>query len=1286
MNTPALCRLAACFVAVLWGLRLPAQDLPAVTIAWTGAADGNWSNPANWNPGRVPNAADHAAVEGPDGTAVAISAPVSVGSVRVGTTSAGTVVLSIAPGAGLGLGTGARIGSGGRLDLAGSLSGADTAVAGRMVWSAGRIFGGVVVTATGHLDIVGADGHALSSDDGSHPARIENDGVVRWASGEITAWSSARFVNRGQWRLESNGRIAGYCCGGGQAVFSNQGTLLKTVGTDATSFGDLTLEQGGTIAADTGELDVNSNSSWSDGSRVAGTARVRLVGSRHTWTGATQLDGVLELAGGSLAGTARFQGAVPLEWTAGSVLGTLHVGPGSTLAIQRDGGKSFASGDSSNPAWIENEGTVTWRGATVSAWSNSQVDNAGTWRLLDDGVVFEYCCGGNYATFHNSGTLTKTGGTGATRFYTLNVDNSGTVDASSGELDFHFNSVWHDGSRVTGSGAVRMVAGNLTVGGRVTLGGTLDLAGASLFGTARFVGPVPVLWTAGRLFGDFTVDPNATLAITGGGGKAMASGDSSAPARLHVNGTVAWDGGTVSIWDGSVIENLGTLDLKSGGVFLEYCCGGAYGSLVNKGLLRAAAAAPSSVGTVLFSNTGIVQADNSTFSLTFRSTWLDGSQATGTGSTILTGYVDFEGLTTLNGSLQLSGAEIYGNGRLRGPVPLRWNAATLHRALTIEPGTRLEFTGTGNRSFDSGDSANPATLTNRGTVSWTGQPVYAWSGSVIQNQGTWRLEQDGLAMEYCCGGSYPRFVNTGTLVKSGGTGITTINSFILHQRGVISTASGQIAIAGENQWFGGSQTAGLGEIHLVGGTFVGNGLVTLNAPLSISGANVTGQAWFAGPAPLRWEAGRLFSSLLIDTNGTMEIAGPGAFDVASGDSSNPTVVTNRGLVRMTGGTVKAWAGSRAVNEGRWLLETDGEAFSYCCGGTYPSFVNRGEFAKLAGTGTSALAYGTFENHGLLRIASGTLQLPAATFFPEGTSVIRPPALLSGAQTLALGGEIRLEPPAGAPVAKGTAFTLVSAPSQSGTFATTTVPELPGGLHWSIDYAPGSVTANVLDDECLGDSLVGWWPGDGAANDLAGKHPGSVSGALTFADGVVGRAFHFDGAGAYVDFGNWSIGPNWTADAWVRTDAVQPGRRAILGGIAGCRDWGLIAVDGKLGAVFQPPGGCTAALTTPNPVDPGVWHHLAATCDGSTVSLSSTGLSSDPSPAPPTTAGTRTSAWGCRRVAANTSRVPSTKPRCTRAPCTSRKSPRCSRPGCAAAAAVPRSPSPASIPTDRSAPT
>ncbi|KAB2659978.1 MAG: hypothetical protein DVB31_14935, partial [Verrucomicrobia bacterium] len=149
MNTPALCRLAACFIAVLWGLRLPAQDLPAVTIAWTGAADGNWSNPANWNPGRVPNAADHAAVEGPDGTTVAISAPVSVGSVRVGTASAGTVVLSIAPGARLGLGTGARIGSGGRLDLAGSLSGADTAVDGRMVWSAGRIFGGVVVTPPG---------------------------------------------------------------------------------------------------------------------------------------------------------------------------------------------------------------------------------------------------------------------------------------------------------------------------------------------------------------------------------------------------------------------------------------------------------------------------------------------------------------------------------------------------------------------------------------------------------------------------------------------------------------------------------------------------------------------------------------------------------------------------------------------------------------------------------------------------------------------------------------------------------------------------------------------------------------------------------------------------------------------------------------------------------------------------------------------------------------------------------------------------------------------------------
>jgi serine/threonine protein kinase len=49
-------------------------------------------------------------------------------------------------------------------------------------------------------------------------------------------------------------------------------------------------------------------------------------------------------------------------------------------------------------------------------------------------------------------------------------------------------------------------------------------------------------------------------------------------------------------------------------------------------------------------------------------------------------------------------------------------------------------------------------------------------------------------------------------------------------------------------------------------------------------------------------------------------------------------------------------------------------------------------------------------------------------------------------------------------------------------------------------------------------LVGWWPGDGDANDLARANNGSLQGNVTFVAGQVDRAFSFDGS-SYVTVGN-----------------------------------------------------------------------------------------------------------------------------------------------------------------------
>jgi hypothetical protein len=66
-------------------------------------------------------------------------------------------------------------------------------------------------------------------------------------------------------------------------------------------------------------------------------------------------------------------------------------------------------------------------------------------------------------------------------------------------------------------------------------------------------------------------------------------------------------------------------------------------------------------------------------------------------------------------------------------------------------------------------------------------------------------------------------------------------------------------------------------------------------------------------------------------------------------------------------------------------------------------------------------------------------------------------------------------------------------------------------------------------------LVGWWPGDGSTNDIAGSNSGILQGGATAtAVGMVGQAFSFDGTNSFVEIADaQALKPtNLTIEAWV----------------------------------------------------------------------------------------------------------------------------------------------------------
>ena len=69
-------------------------------------------------------------------------------------------------------------------------------------------------------------------------------------------------------------------------------------------------------------------------------------------------------------------------------------------------------------------------------------------------------------------------------------------------------------------------------------------------------------------------------------------------------------------------------------------------------------------------------------------------------------------------------------------------------------------------------------------------------------------------------------------------------------------------------------------------------------------------------------------------------------------------------------------------------------------------------------------------------------------------------------------------------------------------------------------------------------LVGWWAGEGNANDSAGTDNGVLEGGVTFVPGEVGQAFSFDGTTADVRIPasatlNVGVGDGLTIETWIR---------------------------------------------------------------------------------------------------------------------------------------------------------
>jgi hypothetical protein len=134
-----------------------------------------------------------------------------------------------------------------------------------------------------------------------------------------------------------------------------------------------------------------------------------------------------------------------------------------------------------------------------------------------------------------------------------------------------------------------------------------------------------------------------------------------------------------------------------------------------------------------------------------------------------------------------------------------------------------------------------------------------------------------------------------------------------------------------------------------------------------------------------------------------------------------------------------------------------------------------------------------------------------------------------------------------------------------------------------------------------EGLISWWPGDGNANDIQGVNDGTLLDGATFAVGLVGQAFSFDGIG-HVSAPATGLpvdDSDRTLDLWVKVNTFFDGEAFF----AGYGSFGSFNHTYHLGtsgstlffsqwgqAIFGP------ALET------GRWYHVAVTNVGTLATL------------------------------------------------------------------------------------
>ena len=1073
---------------VVLGLLGTVLAAAADPITWTGAVNGSWHDPGNWDLGRAPGPGDDVVIPDLPGTA---SVTYAAGSTSIQSLACDEVFVL----------------SGGTLDIAGTstignaftLSGTTTVLtgAGNVTINGSFTWSGGTLSGSGTTKIGSASVWTVSGPGAVLTRLLESEGQGSHAGSTVTVTSP------GMLRVRPGGvfvlPLDGTAFSGTGAIQVQTGALLRRDTGSGTCALACVLVNAGTVRAETGTLQFTGG--LTNGGRVENLPGRILLNSNI---------GLISLAGSTLnaGGQIRFAGGNSvMDATVNlSVTGTLSIGGSGTLTLGQD---------LSVPSLVMDGGTLTgtghltataacsWTGGTMSGAGVTTIPAGVSWTLGSNGVTTLS------RTLENSGACTTAG------FTSLTVINPGVfINRSGGTVDMLSATLFAGTGQVrneTGAiirktvgvgagsiscplvndGLLRLETGTLRVTAAVTNNGTIENLSGSLFRVSTSLSSNP--GSALTIGGNLTFDLGTSSIAAGA--SAVVSGFltiSSATVSFDANCTTA----ALSVGSGAVLQGSGLVAVGSSFDWSGGTMTGSGTTTVAPGAFWSLGAGPTTLARLLVNNgtcnyTGAASmtiAPSGTLRIASGGVLDLRSDASFSGNAgaienLAGGLVrrtTSAGRFTLASPLVNSGEVRVLTGSLRFSANLVNQTGALVHGLA---GTHVEI-GEGTHSIGAGSTldADDDLLFVDGTTTVDPAAVFA-VGDTLSVEGA--LTNVTLGPDL----GVPRFVlNAGTLA---GAGNLTVNTAFSWLSGTMSgagftriapSALGTIAATSASPTLdrlllndGALSLGGTAPLSVAPGAIIRNGT---GATFSLPGDNdVSGSGAFEN------QAGALF--VKSGGTGTSFVAGSitqlGTLRVLSGTLQLPGILTNEGTVEVGDGagpeeTLEAQGGYRQLGGTTHLVS------GTLVGGPVatPTFVEilAGLVigtGRLEGLVTNAATFAPGDSIGGIEIggdyvqtAGGRLEAQIAGSAAPGTDYDR--LLVTGNATL--GGELAASFVGGFEPALGDSFDVVAAGpgAVAGAFATTNLPTLVAAGCVQMGYDPAAVWISTVT---CGVGLITW---------------------------------------------------------------------------------------------------------------------------------------------------------------------------------------------------------------------